>query len=389
VEPQKGKIDEAYLALVEKQVKSAAERGVYVFIDFHQDLFSRYYGGSGAPAWVLSDAPAEPPPLDDNGWYLKVFSDKKVLAAFDRFWSNADGIRDDYVSMVATVSARFKDQPNVLGIDLMNEPNPGAAGKADLPGWYNQTLIPFYKRLAEEIRKSAPHFVVFIEPSGLEAGESGSGPGWTITGLENYVLSPHYYYPIQFITGTYDGNISALRDALKERDSRSAELGVPILLSEYGFRGLAGDTDKNENAARFIRDFYRVLDETQMHGTIWTHEVTNTYWNREDCSFVNGDWSERTPRADAVARPYAEFTSGEPVSFTYDTLKKRLEYHYKVRPTGEWPTVLRLPRRHYSGAPVVKLAFGRALYVADKSLLLVYDEKDGKTPAEQVVEVTP
>ena len=37
-----------------EQIKDAISRGVYILIDFHQDTFSRYVGGSnGAPKWIV------------------------------------------------------------------------------------------------------------------------------------------------------------------------------------------------------------------------------------------------------------------------------------------------------------------------------------------------
>jgi endoglycosylceramidase len=387
VEPERGVYDEKYLAFVGGQIKAAADRGVYVFIDFHQDLFSRWLGGSGAPRWAIKDPPAAAPPLNDSGWFMKVFSDQKVLGAFDRFWGNEDGIQDAYIGMAAMTAGRFKGSPNVIGMDIMNEPNPGSLGKKDMHEWYAGKLIPFFKRAAAEIRKSAPGFIVFLEPSGTEAGESGSQE-WTVDGLENYVLAPHYYYPMQFISGTYDGNIAALREAVAEKDKFGKDLGVPVLMSEYGFRGAEGDAGKDENAGRYIRDYQRVLDENLMHGTIWSHEVSSTYWNREDCSFVNGDWTERVPRADALSRPYPEFTSGAPVSFVYDSIGKRVEYKYSVRGVGGRPTVIRLPGRHFPKEPEVGLAFGRWEHSAARSILLVYDG-DAAEGAAQTVAVSP
>eukprot|EP00392_Amoebophrya_sp_AT5.2_P004903 g4912.t1 len=54
VEPEKpGVYDEEYLDYVQKLVTRAGEYGIAVFIDFHQDVWSRYTGGSGAPRWTL------------------------------------------------------------------------------------------------------------------------------------------------------------------------------------------------------------------------------------------------------------------------------------------------------------------------------------------------
>ena len=48
--------DEEYIAYVADFCRLAGERGIYVVIDMHQDLFSRYLLGSGAPRWALEAA---------------------------------------------------------------------------------------------------------------------------------------------------------------------------------------------------------------------------------------------------------------------------------------------------------------------------------------------
>ncbi|CAD7941460.1 unnamed protein product [Amoebophrya sp. A25] len=54
VEPMgPGEYDRDYLNYLEALLASAREYGISVFIDFHQDVWSRWTGGSGAPRWTL------------------------------------------------------------------------------------------------------------------------------------------------------------------------------------------------------------------------------------------------------------------------------------------------------------------------------------------------
>ena len=48
-----GQYDEEYLDYIRAIVEKAGEYGINVFIDPHQDAWSRWTGGDGAPAWVL------------------------------------------------------------------------------------------------------------------------------------------------------------------------------------------------------------------------------------------------------------------------------------------------------------------------------------------------
>ena len=51
-----GIIDESYLEYVKELVKWAARFELYVIIDPHQDVWSRFTGGDGAPWWTLDAA---------------------------------------------------------------------------------------------------------------------------------------------------------------------------------------------------------------------------------------------------------------------------------------------------------------------------------------------
>lgn len=48
-----GHYDEAYLRYLRAIVERAAAHGIDVFIDPHQDAWSRWTGGDGAPGWTL------------------------------------------------------------------------------------------------------------------------------------------------------------------------------------------------------------------------------------------------------------------------------------------------------------------------------------------------
>ena len=48
-----GLYDEAYLDYLRQVVIKAGEHGLNLFIDPHQDVWSRFSGGDGAPGWTL------------------------------------------------------------------------------------------------------------------------------------------------------------------------------------------------------------------------------------------------------------------------------------------------------------------------------------------------
>jgi hypothetical protein len=62
-----GQYDEAFLAYLRRILLIAAEKGISVFIDPHQDVWSRWTGGDGAPAWTLEKLGMDLEKLDATG----------------------------------------------------------------------------------------------------------------------------------------------------------------------------------------------------------------------------------------------------------------------------------------------------------------------------------
>ncbi|MDD2756766.1 MAG: cellulase family glycosylhydrolase [Methanothrix sp.] len=140
VEPHPGEYDDAYLDRNAELIKLAAEYGIWVVLDMHQDLFGYPYGG-GAPSWaVLTDGKPHVP--------TKIWSDAYLLSpaiwqAFDSFWQNRPavdglGLQDHYARAWRYVASRYRDYDHVIGYDIMNEPFIGSAVNQIQPLMYEQ-----------------------------------------------------------------------------------------------------------------------------------------------------------------------------------------------------------------------------------------------------------
>ncbi|MDR1927043.1 MAG: glycoside hydrolase family 5 protein [Oscillospiraceae bacterium] len=133
LEPEKGKFNEAYLRSVDEIFRRAAQYGVYIFLDMHQDLYSSFgiNCGDGAPLWAtLTDGyRAKPAKLV---WAEGYFWGKAVQRAFDHFWNNDPvqglGLQEHFAGLWQMLARRYAGQPAFFGFDLFNEPYPGTEG---------------------------------------------------------------------------------------------------------------------------------------------------------------------------------------------------------------------------------------------------------------------
>src|SRR5690606_769398 len=118
-EPTRGSYDLDYLAQYEMLLDAAARHGLFVIVDFHQDVFASPYCGDGFPLWAIGEEVDYPEPHWDcgfPGWSLPALDpDSEVSAAFDRLWNNTDGLQDDMEAMWRSVAAALHEHPAVAG----------------------------------------------------------------------------------------------------------------------------------------------------------------------------------------------------------------------------------------------------------------------------------
>jgi hypothetical protein len=156
-----GIYDEAYLAYILAVVKKASHFGFDMFIDPHQDVWSRFSGGDGAPGWTLEAVGFDLTHFVETGAAIvhathgdpfprMIWSSNagKLACAtmFSLFFGGndfaprtmVDGepaqeyLQRHYIEAIRQLALRLKDQPNVLGYDTMNEPSCGYIGWQDL-----------------------------------------------------------------------------------------------------------------------------------------------------------------------------------------------------------------------------------------------------------------
>ena len=164
VNPVEGSYNSSYLDEIERIVDMLNEKDIYVLLDFHQDLGNEMFGGEGFPTWAVNTWGFDPWCYPKGTpWALKYYQ-PGVMATFQSLYWNLDGIQDAYVNSWKQVATRFKDKPNLLGYELINEPFPGLFFLD--PSWAPAQLEPFYEELIPAIRDIDSQTPIFFQNSG-------------------------------------------------------------------------------------------------------------------------------------------------------------------------------------------------------------------------------
>ena len=322
LEPVRGSYDETYLARLRGQIEAAQRHGIRVFIDAHQDLWSRAYCGDGAPVWTLPDPDRPvPDPADCEGWFNGYVSDPDgvVRPAFDRLWTNADGVRDAYREMWRHVAEQTRDLDAVIAYEPINEPYQGTIAEKT---WGEEVLPAFFEEMAGAIRAAAPGAPVVFGSSGLDGADQSFS--LRVPGGGNMVWGPHFYDPRSFLGIPIDERYSVSRQIAFLR-RQAATFGTPVILGEFGANTTL------ETTPIYLRKVYDALDEQLMGATVWHVSLGGPEWNQEFFGMLNLDGSE-TPSLEAVVRPYPRATAGRPVAFAYDALAGVGRFDWQASP---------------------------------------------------------
>ena len=375
IEPQPGQYSQLYLDRVAQIVAWAEEQDVYTLLDFHEDNWSRFIvpapnetgippllvpnvGQDGAPEWaVVAD-----------GWpALAIFGEGPLnlasMKSFQNFYENrvvpglpqgaapGPGLQDHYIGALAFIAARFVNSSAVLGLELMNEPEPGTT----LPPliFAAEFLYPFYRRAIQALtgeRDGLPDCVpgasyfnvsacaypdlgvrdtrhpIFFEPSAvrnlIDFSPQVSAP---LTNFTQLVYTPHVYTDV-FTLNLQNLNISwppsfdfAFDSAWQEANA----IGAAVLVTEFGG---APSTD-----AATLAPTLAAQDAHMTGGSIWSFKSNCQGDGCDVNAWVlyaaaqgpptgpiaqNGPPVE--PRFALVSRTHARGVVGEALSYTFN-----------------------------------------------------------------------
>ncbi len=247
-----GNYDIAYLDYFEKLVEIAGEYGFWIFVDPHQDVWSRATGGDGAPHWLFEKVgmdyrtfdraeaaltmqgnyPENYPPMSWTSNYNRFatatmftlfFGGRKFATSLEIDGLNVqDYLQHHYIGAIETLAERLAGFDHVIGFDSMNEPHNGYIGYPDIrdlpeipiPG---KVFSPFeamqaaaglsvkVKEYGIKLFNLRPLREVMLNPEGVSIWidddmDLWRNEGiWKLTSRNPEVLKPHHFWVENFI----------------------------------------------------------------------------------------------------------------------------------------------------------------------------------------------
>jgi endoglycosylceramidase len=358
--PAPGRVDGAYLDRVRATVDALAAHGLWVLLDLHQDVFA------GMPDWATTPAAAAldtavPDGLGAIGWSA-AYVTPRSLRQWDDWWANAPeaggtGVVDAYAGGVAALAARMSDVPEVIGVEILNEPFPGSrvlscvfGGCPDL----DAVVAARSASITDAVRAAAPDMAVWWEPESMfpvYAGSSMPRPMVTPTATGAGVgLSFHAYcldtdggQPVEPAVAAVTWCDGRFADAFSRAAGLAGSWGAPAVFNEFW-------------ASRSPLNVTTPARTAEREFLSWFHWSKGTYPDVVESQLV---------------RAYAQATAGELLEQRFDPATGEFVLRYRPDPAVTAPTSVVVPQRAYPGGYDVSVVGGAVTSAPDAGRLTV------------------
>lgn len=313
-------------------------------------------------------------------------------ATWGAFWRNAEGEQEALIAGWKKIWEHYKDEPAIIGYDLLNEPEKGDLS-VSADEFTKNYLIPFDRKIIDEFRKIDKKHFALMQPGfgGIDAktGDIAFYP-LTISVERPIVYAPHVYitFPLR-PSFTYSPE---RYQALVDRYVSEAKLqNAPLLIGEMGEFWLSSDDGNGSKETAF-----RAAEDTQID--LFDQKLVSfsrpIYTNDRSIAVAHNilkgkaesisESEERTWITDTMARPYPQRTAGILKSMTFDIDKKSFSLVYRADSSLGTTEVFIPVGRHYKDGFTVKHSGGITLNYDPVSHSLKVASNGGNIDAERI-----
>ncbi|WP_430812268.1 MULTISPECIES: cellulase family glycosylhydrolase [unclassified Carboxylicivirga] len=387
LELEPGVYNESYLKEIDKRIQWAADNGVFVILDMHQDLFGLKFS-NGAPEWATLDEGK--PHITGDVWSDAYMMSEAVQTAFDNFWANKPasdgiGVQDHYANLWKHIAKRYADNPTVIGYDIMNEPFAGSSALQAMPAMltaYGELIYATTGKVLTEEELVAIWGDVNRRTEALKVLSTKENYSYVIdalydvnAGFEKNHLQAMYQKVanairevdtthVLFLEHSYFSNVGVKSSIERVR----LKDGSPDMLVAYAPHGydLVTDTDdaSSSNSERVEFIYNRIKEKgEQMEMPVWVGEWGAYYSHGEGIVsvartairlieshlFGNAYWSYNSGTENlayfkkAILRPYPAYTCGELLQYHYSHATGELNVEWHEATNISAPTTIFVP----------------------------------------------
>ncbi|MEM7552236.1 MAG: cellulase family glycosylhydrolase [Bacteroidota bacterium] len=331
-----GIYDSAYLDYVHSIIEKANEYNINVFIDPHQDVWSRYSGGSGAPKWTFDSVGLDVTKFKGSGaavvhntyrdpfprmiWPTN-YGKLATATMFTLFFGVNDFahktlidsipaqefLQGHFIDAMKQVAKKVKGLPNVVGFETMNEPTLGYIGKSleDYSFLKNGVTPNFYQGMVagagtpievETWTTTSTQLVQeedqILNPEGISAWSNGYEPVWKEHGIWDYdqsgtpkLLQPDYFQVENPNKQYFKPYADRYSKAIREIDDRFLIFMEPPLQTEMpSWKGeptehFVNATHWYDGVTLFLKEYipYFTIDNKTLDLIIGKRQVRNHF----------------------------------------------------------------------------------------------------------------
>src|SRR3989440_923550 len=196
--------------LLDRVVGWCRKEGLYVILDMH-----------AAPGGQTGDN------IDDSWAYPFLFESPESQELTVKIWQK--------------IAARYKNEPAILGYDLLNEPIPQFFDKAQL----NPKLEPLYRKVVAGIRSVDKNHIIFLGGAQWDPNFKVCGPAFDGRLADTF----HKYW------------MDVKQEAIQEYVDFSNKYNVPVWMGESG-----------ENKDEWIASFRTLLERNAIGWCFWPYK---------------------------------------------------------------------------------------------------------------------
>jgi len=275
--------------------------------------------------------------------------------SWEEFWLNEKNEYKTYIDAWKVVWERYKDEPAVLGYDIVNEPR-----KLTMDISYDELtqkyLIPLYRKIIDECHQINDKKLCLCQSIFMNKGEGINGNQYaeikTPINRKNILFAPHIYQEKkEFIKST-----------MLRFEKESDLLGAPLFIGEWGFPTF----DKTDSTLTGplgqlnYMDFY--IRTAELFDSLGVNSIKAWFsGNPGKQHFLSGGpstWAifsdknaigtvERKYITDIIARPYPQSIAGDIQSFKFDFATRSLDIFLKSENSKGASRIFVGANRHY------------------------------------------